>query len=400
MEITETQVIPLAGSYDLIVAGAGVAGISAAVSAKRLGIRRVLLLERRVLFGGLATSGLVGYYEPLDDGKGNRIMAGMSQELAELALKWGYQALDERWRGFPLCGPEGIRSKFHFSPNIFALALNDLLDKEGVEALMEALVVDAASDQQGTTVIVETRDGRRAYHGAVVIDTTGDGILLDRLGIPTRTGRNWFTYMAYLSSLDYARQAVAEKSVEHLNQWINVGSNLFGANQPTGLSQSAGTTCEDVTFLIREGQRRLLKRLAETKGNGRDITALPTMPQFRETRRIDGKRTLTEDDACRHQADSIGLCPDFIHSGPWYEIPFGTLYHPTDDRILTAGRSISANGWAWEVTREIPVAALTGQAAATAAKLMIEGKRGADAVDIRTLQEALDHQGIPLHYPN
>lgn len=52
MEITETQVIPLAGSYDLIVAGAGVAGISAAVSAKRLGIRRVLLLERRVLFGG------------------------------------------------------------------------------------------------------------------------------------------------------------------------------------------------------------------------------------------------------------------------------------------------------------------------------------------------------------
>lgn len=400
MEITETRITPLAGSYDLIVAGAGVAGISAAVSAKRLGIRRVLLLERRVLFGGLATSGLVGYYEPLDDGKGNRIMAGMSQELAELALKWGYQALDERWRGFPLCGPEGVRTKFHFSPNIFALALNDLLDKEGVEALMEALVVDAKKGKDGTTVMVETRDGRRAYQGDVVIDTTGDGILLDRLGIPTRTGQNWFTYMSYLSSLDYARQAVAEGSVEHLNQWINVGSNLFGTSQPPELSRSAGTTCEDVTFLVREGQRRLLRKLAETDGKDRDITTLPTMPQFRETRRIVGKRTLAEDDSCQHQPDSIGLCPDFIHPGPWYEIPFGTLYSPTADRVLTAGRSISANGWAWEVTREIPVAALTGQAAATAARLMLEGSSGAEAINLHMLQDALQQQGIPLHYPN
>ncbi len=400
MEITETRITPLAGSYDLIVAGAGVAGISAAVSAKRLGIRRVLLLERRVLFGGLATSGLVGYYEPLDDGKGNRIMAGMSQELAELALKWGYQALDERWRGFPLCGPEGVRTKFHFSPNIFALALNDLLDKEGVEALMEALVVDAKKGKDGTTVMVETRNGRRAYQGDVVIDTTGDGILLDRLGIPTRTGQNWFTYMSYLSSLDYARQAVAEGSVEHLNQWINVGSNLFGTSQPPELSRSAGTTCEDVTFLVREGQRRLLRKLAETDGKDRDITTLPTMPQFRETRRIVGKRTLAEDDSCQHQPDSIGLCPDFIHPGPWYEIPFGTLYSPTADRVLTAGRSISANGWAWEVTREIPVAALTGQAAATAARLMLEGSSGAEAINLHMLQDALQQQGIPLHYPN
>ncbi|MDD7200360.1 MAG: FAD-dependent oxidoreductase [Sphaerochaetaceae bacterium] len=389
MEITETRATPLAGNYDLIVAGAGVAGICAAVSAKRLGVRRVLLLERRVLFGGLATSGLVGYYEPLDDGKGNRIMAGMSQELAELAMKWGYQALDERWRGFPLHGPEGIRTKFHFSPNIFALALNDLLDKAGVETLMEALVVDARKSKDGTTVMVETRDGRRAYLGAVAIDTTGDGILLDRLGIPTKTGQNWFTYMSYLSSLDYARQAVAEGSVGHLNQWINVGSNLFGTNQPAGLSQSTGTTCEEVTFLIREGQRRLLQKLAETEGNDRDITALPTMPQFRETRRIDGKRTLTGKDACKHQEDTIGLCPDFIHPGPWYEIPFGTLYNQADDRVLTAGRSISANGWAWEVTREIPVAALTGQAAATAAKLMLEGACGAAAINLHALQESL-----------
>ena len=58
------------GEYDIIVAGGGVAGVCAAVAARRAGIKRVLLLEKGILFGGLATQGLISLYEPICDGKG------------------------------------------------------------------------------------------------------------------------------------------------------------------------------------------------------------------------------------------------------------------------------------------------------------------------------------------
>ena len=56
--------------YDVIVCGAGIAGIAAAVSAARMGCS-VALIEKQTLIGGLATSGLIFFYLPLCEGKGN-----------------------------------------------------------------------------------------------------------------------------------------------------------------------------------------------------------------------------------------------------------------------------------------------------------------------------------------
>lgn len=61
--IEERLETPVFGEYDVIVAGGGVAGVCAAVAAKRAGAGRVLLLEKGVLLGGLATQGLIALYE-------------------------------------------------------------------------------------------------------------------------------------------------------------------------------------------------------------------------------------------------------------------------------------------------------------------------------------------------
>ena len=52
---------------DVLVAGGGIAGISAALSAARAGAD-VVLMEREYMLGGLATAGMVNIYLPLDDG--------------------------------------------------------------------------------------------------------------------------------------------------------------------------------------------------------------------------------------------------------------------------------------------------------------------------------------------
>ena len=74
--------------YDVIVAGAGVAGVAAALECARAGLKTALL-EKTVLPGGLATTGLVNVYLPLCDGAGRQVIFGIAEELHRLSLKYG-----------------------------------------------------------------------------------------------------------------------------------------------------------------------------------------------------------------------------------------------------------------------------------------------------------------------
>ena len=53
--------IKVAGQYDVLVAGGGIAGVSAALAAARNGAK-VILVEKLCMLGGLATAGLVAFY--------------------------------------------------------------------------------------------------------------------------------------------------------------------------------------------------------------------------------------------------------------------------------------------------------------------------------------------------
>ena len=95
------------------------------------------------------------------------------------------------------------------------------------------------------------------------------------------------------------------------------------------------------------------------------------MAQFRTTRRIVGRETMTDGQHGLHRPDSIGLVADWRKAGYVWEIPYGTLLPQRVTGLLVAGRCISSEGDAWEVTRVIPPAALTGQVAGLAAGLAI-----------------------------
>ena len=79
------------GKYDTVVVGGGVAGIAAALSARRSGAS-VLLLEREYSLGGLATLGLVTIYLPICDGMGHQVSFSIAEELLRLSMSLGHEA--------------------------------------------------------------------------------------------------------------------------------------------------------------------------------------------------------------------------------------------------------------------------------------------------------------------
>jgi hypothetical protein len=80
-----------------------------------------------------------------------------------------------------------------------------------------------------------------------------------------------------------------------------------------------------------------------------------------------------------------------------WEVPYGALVARNVQGLLAAGRCFSAEGEAWEVSRVIPPAALTGQVAGVAATLAVRRYTTADAVDAADVQQALRDKGIPFH---
>ena len=81
--------------YDVVVTGAGIAGIAAAVAAARKGMKTALI-EKQTLIGGLATSGLILVYLPLCDGFGTQVTFGIAEELLKRSLNYGPFELPEK----------------------------------------------------------------------------------------------------------------------------------------------------------------------------------------------------------------------------------------------------------------------------------------------------------------
>ena len=94
---------------------------------------------------------------------------------------------------------------------------------------------------------------------------------------------------------------------------------------------------------------------------------------------------------------SIGCCGDWRKKGRQYEISFGALHDERINNILCAGRCAAAVGDAWEVSRVIPVCALTGQAVGTAAALMVKDNVACQQLDIKFLQQKLTEDGVLIH---
>ncbi len=390
--------------YDVVIAGAGIAGCAAALEAARTGAR-VALLEKTVLPGGLATAGLVHVYLPLCDGNGTQVSCGIAEELLQASIKYGPGAIPACWRAGH-AAPEHERFRVVFSPAAFVLALDELLELAGVTLWYDS-VVCATRVEAGrvTTLEVENKSGRSRVHAACFVDATGDADLARQAGAAYVEQENWLSLWALEATLARARDAVQCGASTPLLNPITAGSDNVGNGHPPGTKKWRGTNGRDISNYVIESRRLLRAHYQQCQrelgAHGRSAAfplTLPGMAQLRTTCAVVGRTTMRAGEAWQARTDAIGLVADWRKPGFVWEMPFGALL-PRDVRgMLMAGRCMASVDDAWEVTRVIPAAAVSGQAAGAAAALAARQGITPDALDVAHLQEHLRARGVPLQY--
>ncbi len=140
--------LPVKDDADVIVCGAGPAGVTAAISAARAGAK-VRLFETHGSLGGVWTSSLLGYLLDFDK-------PGFNQELVM------------RLRERDAIHGEGMNG-LAYQPEEMKLLLEELCVTAGVQAQIHTRVVAAYREgQRLTTIVTESKSGTPSLEGSRV----------------------------------------------------------------------------------------------------------------------------------------------------------------------------------------------------------------------------------------
>ncbi len=166
--------------YDVIVCGAGTSGVAAAIAAARTGAK-TLLVERTGTMGGqMSLSGPPGFaYARLFNPQGKRDVGGIVEETHQRLLKMGHALPHQRY-------PFREKAGFTFSyvdPEWWTMLMFEMMDEEGVQLLLDTLVVGVIKEDDTVTgIVVENANGRNEINGKIVIDCTGEGYVSAQAG--------------------------------------------------------------------------------------------------------------------------------------------------------------------------------------------------------------------------
>ncbi len=380
--IQKERKINITKECDVLIAGGGTAGISAALAAARQGAS-VVLCEQEWMLGGLATAGVVTVFLPLCDGRGTQHIFGICEELLHLSMQYGAEArYPDAW--LDGCDAEARKKQrflVQFNPQIFALSAEKLLLDSGVKILYGTKVIDLdMKDGEICTAILNNRQGWDAIRPKVVIDCTGDGEICLMADEEMRTyTQNFASIWAYYGAYQAGK-----------------GYNLYTENFRENRRYD-GSCAEDLNemmfFLHGKLLERTMKLREKEKTPGLFPVTMQSIPPVRMSRCLVGAYTLDESEEGKKFADSIGRTTDWRKPGPVFSVPYRTLYGKTKN-LLCAGRNISVTEDMWDITRCIPTCCVTGEGAGVAAAMAAKNGSNVQNISIEMLRTVLRKNNV------
>jgi glycine/D-amino acid oxidase-like deaminating enzyme len=413
---------------DVVVIGAGSAGMLAAIASARNGAR-TLLIERGGFLGGISTAVLDTMYAFYAPGEAHEtVVAGLPDEI--VARIEAYDAVLLRPNTF------GSGTGITYNPETLKRVWDDFAREAGVRVLLHSFVAGAIkSGERVSGVTFVNKGGAHRVTAKVVIDASGDADVVAQAGgayeLAGRDGaQQTLTTTFRLANVDDRALAVKKDQLHALMREANRSGRFVLPREEgsvhrtpdrgimaTIMTRVAGVAPEDVEGISRaeaEGRAQAHEyfRFLKAMVPGYEAAVLiGTSPWIgvRETRRILGDYQVKGEDvlAARRFEDGIARCGAPIedhHIGSdtrWayipdagsYTIPFRALLPRGLEGIVVAGRCLSATHDAHASARSIGTCMAMGQAAGTAAALAARAGTTPRQVPIATLLDLLDRQG-------
>ncbi len=411
-------------TFDVIVVGGGPAGICAAVSSARMGVK-TLLVERYGALGGNLTLGLVG---PVTGSVGSGTML---EEITRL-IGGNYP---NRWVH------DYETAKIKLVELINAAGVQLFLQTQAIDVIMENTVISG--------IITASPEGISAVKADIIIDASGDGQIAFLAGAEYEKGCKEDALLQPVSLMFKLGGVDDNVAITGNNHTYDVRMPGSGFNDFCKQAAEKGELPEIVSFVrLYRTSRHGECVVNATQANGIDATKvediakaeallrlqIPEIVQFlqkhikgfencflqesastlgvRETRRILGEYILTEEDliAGRRFDDVIvhdayynidihnptgGGMQEFTPVRP-YDIPYRCIIPRKIDNLLTAGRCISGTHRAQASYRVMSICMAIGQAAGIAAALSSQKKVYPRGLDVKLIQKQLSDCGVVL----
>lgn len=443
--------IPVYDECDILVIGGGSAGHSAALAAARAGAKNIILMERYGYMGGDVTGGYVVMVPNLS-WYNKSFVRGIQEEwftrLNKIPGAVRGPSLDkigskdplllQSWGAIHDCVSRGgyggskepnLVRAVYYEPNQLKIEMDIMLreHKDSIRVLYHcwgAKPIVEEGNMKG--VIFESKEGRKAVMAKIVIDATGDGDIFSRAGAPFATladgecrssssalvwriaGMNWDAYYEWQQAHPESAKAVwgAMRNVAGFrtaplptNQNDMCWMNNWHDNHDCARIADQTATEMNTRVKIREILAYLQEAVPVAFRNSYLYDIAPQLGT-RCSRRLVGEYVMSANDfAFATQFDDVIAWHSTIcqinDCGP-VEIPYRSIVAKGIDNLLCPGRHFSADNVSIDWLNLIPQCVGTGQAAGVAAAVAIKDKTGTRDVNIRTVQDILVDQDVPL----
>lgn len=432
-------------SCDVVVCGGGMSGFSAALSAARAGAKTILI-ESGGFLGGSATKGLVGPFMTCYDAKGEQqIIKGIFSELVE-ALKAEGGCIpyteckgSDSYSGYRMTGHFGVTP---FDHETLKRVTEKMCLDAGVKLLYHTTLIGCETEESKITKIYAAdANNIISIKAEMFIDTTGTAALAHKAGAETMRGND--DGMLQTASMFFIVKGVDKKVVdEYMSVHTDMRSRFYmdkieecrkDGSFPCGtyklrlfetldgkwvvnmaqvdeqLNELDGEAVTNAEIDQRKQIMKLIEFLRKNIPGHENIELITTASDIgvRESRRMVGKTVFGLEDitSARKFSDRIAVCANSIdihekdcvkyitHSDENYYIPLSCLISKNIDNLLTAGKSLSADKYAFAAVRVMPPCMAMGQAAGITAAIGAKKKLAAACVPYEEVQDILIKNG-------